>query len=75
MPLFKQSAVGGNVRARFVDYADNAHRHAHLGYPHAVRAHLSADNFAHGVGERAELFAGGSHALYTLVVKAQAVLH
>ena len=65
--------VGGHVRTRFVDDADNAQRHAHFSDLDAARAELELADFADRIGQSGDLFNAFSHRLDALLAQGEAV--
>ena len=67
--------IGGYVRPRFVDDADDAERYAHFADLKAVRAGAEFVHFSHGVGQGGNLAQAFADVVYARVGKLQAVEH
>ena len=65
--------VGGHVRTRFVDDADDAQRHAHLAHLNPARAELELADLADRVGQGGDLFNAFGHRLDALLAQGEAV--
>ncbi len=69
----RRGRVGGDVRAGFVDDADDAERDAHLADLDAGRAVLDVGHLADRVGQRGDLLDAFGHAVDALLGQRQAV--
>ena len=67
--------IGRDVRARLIDDADHAKRHAHMADLDAGRAPFDVGDFASRIGQRGDLFEALGHAFDALGAKCQPIDH